>query len=79
MKRKELQKGIIGKIVIIVVALILLKIFFKINIVEYIQKPEVQAMLHTIWDYIVKAALFCWSGVVYGWHLLGGFLEKIGV
>jgi len=46
------QKGFIGTIVLIIIALILLQYVFGFNIIDYIKSPKTIAVLDSIKDFL---------------------------
>lgn len=70
------QKGIIGLIVLIIIALILAKYFWNFNIFDAAASPQgaatvsyTQQVLSTIWSYIATPATFIWNQII--WPVLG--------
>jgi hypothetical protein len=80
------QKGIIGLIVLIIVALILAKYFLNFNIFSAAASPQgtatvsyTQQVLNTGWSYIAVPATFVWNQIVWpilslGWQSFQAFL-----
>jgi len=70
------ERGFIGLIVLIVIALIILKYLYDFSIFEAAASPQGQGtisythqLLNTIWNYIQMPVTFAWEKVV--WPLLG--------
>jgi len=61
MKKQE-QKGFIGTIITLVVALALLKYFFDFSIIDFIKSPKVIEVL----EYIKKAISIIWNKFLVG-------------
>ncbi len=55
--KKNGQRGFIGLIITLVVALALLKYFFDFNIIDFIKSPKVAE----VFDYIKRAVLLVWN------------------
>lgn len=47
------KRGFIGYIVLIIIAVVLLKFWFDIDVLEWLNKPEVKEFFTKIWDIIV--------------------------
>jgi len=69
------EKGIIGIIVLIIVALILAKYFYNFNIFSAAASPQgtetvsyTQQVLGTIWSYIATPVTFVWNQII--WPIL---------
>jgi len=69
------QKGIIGIIVLIIVALILAKYFYNFNIFEAAASPQgtatasyTQQVINTLWSYIGTPVTFVWNNIA--WPIL---------
>jgi hypothetical protein len=52
MKKRQNNEGFVVKIVIIVVALVFVKYYFEIDIVEWYNSPMGQKYVGTIWEMI---------------------------
>lgn len=46
--------GLIVKILIIIAAIILLKVWFKIDVIKWLNSPEVKEFFFKIWDILQK-------------------------
>ncbi|MEX2010271.1 MAG: hypothetical protein WD874_00505 [Parcubacteria group bacterium] len=69
------EKGFIGIIILVIIALILLKFFFDFSIFEAAESPEGQAtlsyterLLDSIWSVIASPVIFIWNEVL--WPLI---------
>jgi hypothetical protein len=69
------EKGIIGLIVLIIIALILAKYFLNFNVFSAAASPQgtetvgyTQQVLGTVWTYIATPVTFIWNQIV--WPIL---------
>lgn len=84
---KRRDRGLIGTIILIIVALALLKYFLDWSIFEAAESPEGQEtigyterLLHTLWSYIETPAVFIWERILWpvlelAWNSFESFLE----
>ena len=70
------QKGLIGIIVLIIIALALLKYFFNWSVFDAAASPQgnatiryVRELFNTAWSYIEGPVLFVWHQII--WPILG--------
>jgi len=79
------EKGFIGYIILVVIALILLKYFFNWSIFEATATPQGQEtvsytrhVIDVIWVYVNPIVMWVWNNIIGPiFHLLWGTLEKI--
>ena len=81
------QKGFIGILVLIIIALAALKYFFNWSIFDAAASEEgrgtisyIRDILNTIWSYLAAPVTFIWNEVVWpllrlGWQSLQAFIE----
>ena len=69
---KKGNRGFVGKIVLIIVALALLKYFFNWSIFDAADSEQgkgtieyIRQVLNTIWAYIEKPILFVWNNILW--------------
>ncbi len=59
MSKKNDNKGFIGKIIVIVIALVFVKYAFHFDVLEYLKTPEAQKVIGPIWTAI--KAFYAWA------------------
>ena len=59
------QRGFIGKIVLVIVAIVALKYYFHFDLLTYIKTPEAEKVIQPVWGAI--KAVYQWvDGIVRG-------------
>lgn len=61
-----MNKGFVRLVILIIIALIVLKLVFDVNVINYINSPKIQSLLS-----------FLWSGLVMGWELFVGGIKAV--
>ncbi|KND48954.1 MAG: hypothetical protein AB200_00810 [Parcubacteria bacterium C7867-005] len=81
------QKGIIGKVILIIIALILLKYFLDWSIFDAVSSEQGQEttsyigrVFNVVWGYISAPVIFIWEKIVWPvfslvWHTFELFLD----
>ncbi len=75
MKSKLSQRGFIGSIILIILALAALKFFFDFNIIEFLKSPNVSEVL----NYIKKFFEILWTKYIAGtfWYIWNNIVVDI--
>jgi len=62
------QKGFIRLIVLVIIGLIILKFFFKFDVIDYFNSEEFRSfasqvgkIISSIWEYLVKVISYTWN------------------
>ena len=61
------QKGLIKMIILIVVGLVVLKLFFQFDVVDYVSQEEFRSFAGAIWNIVVTIWEFTFDNVVLAW------------
>ena len=76
------QKGFIGRLILIIIALVLLKYFFDWSIFDAASSEQgrktvsyIKEVFNIAWDYIDGPVLFVWNKILSIWYKVREFLQ----